>query len=287
MRKVLVRIICFLFVSGAAPYTSAHDLTTQNYSIAHIKDAVDVSEAVARITSTLEQQGFEIALVVDHAAAAGSVELELAPTQIIFARPPRFLEKHLLRRSPTVGLDLPFKFLVFEDDGEIQIRFNSIGYLIERHDLALRDFLLNLIDAAVEQFGGKESGLITIASLHSTEETLEALKAEISMNPAFRIPLILDFNADRGKKRPFPILVVFGNPNVGTPLMQTDQHIGIDLPQKFLIWEDEHGGVSISYNDPSFIAKRHNIQGQDARLEMMSNALRRFALTAAGKRPDN
>ena len=287
MRNLILGITCFLLIGGISSQASAQELAAQNSAIALVKDAANVAEAVALISSRLERQGFEIALVVDHAAGAVSVGLELAPTQVILVRPPKFLERRLLRRNATVGLDLPLKLLVFERDNEIQVRFNSMGYLIERHDIALRDFTLKLLDAVVEQFGGRETGLITIESSRSVEETVAGLRAAISSNPAFRIPLVLDFNADRGSnKRPFPVLIVFGNPNAGTPLMQVDQRIGIDLPQKFLVWEDKQGAVNVSYNDPHFLADRHNIQGQDARLGVIANALRRFALIGAGQDPD-
>ena len=287
MRNFILGATCFLFIGGMTSLASARELTDQSSAIAEVSDAASVADAVTLITSRLEQQGFGIALVVDHAAGAASVGLELAPTQVILARPPRFLERRLLRRNATVGLDLPLKILVFERDGEIQVRFNSIGYLVERHDIALRDFLLNSLDSVLEQFGGRVSGLVTIASLLSAEETLESLRAAISSNPAFRIPLVLDFNVRRrNRNRPFPVLVVFGNPNAGTPLMQVDQRIGIDLPQKFLVWEDRQGGVYISYNDPNFFADRYNIEGQDERLGAIANALRRFALTGAGQDPD-
>lgn len=288
MRNLINAVLCFVLAGGVVSHASAEGQTVEEYVIDSIKEATNVPDAVAQIIAILEQQGFSIPLVVDHEAGAVSVGLELAPTQVIFARPPRFPERRLLRRGTTVGLDLPLKFLVFEEDGKVQISVNAIGYLIDRHDLISRDFLFRSLDASIDQFGGVESGVVTVASLFSVEETVAALQAAIAANPAFRIPLVLDFNADRGnRKRSLPTLIVFGNPNAGTPLMQVDQRIGIDLPQKFLVWQDKKGGVNISYNDPFFLAARHNIQGQDARLEAIANALRNFALVGGGQAPSN
>lgn len=56
-------------------------------------------------------------------------------------------------------------------------------------------------------------------------------------------------------------LIIFGNPKVGSPLMKCQQVIGIDLPQKALIWEDANGAVFISYNDPMYLQKRHKVTG--------------------------
>ena len=58
-------------------------------------------------------------------------------------------------------------------------------------------------------------------------------------------------------------LIIFGNPKVGSPLMQCQQSVAIDLPQKAIIWEDDQSKVWISYNDPRYLGKRHNINGCD------------------------
>ena len=56
-------------------------------------------------------------------------------------------------------------------------------------------------------------------------------------------------------------VVIFGNPRVGTPLMQCQQTIAIDLPQKVLIWEDDQGQVQLAYNDPQYLGGRHRLDG--------------------------
>jgi uncharacterized protein (DUF302 family) len=65
-------------------------------------------------------------------------------------------------------------------------------------------------------------------------------------------------------------LLIFGNAKGGTPLMQSVQTIGIDLPLKILVWQDAAGPTWLSYNDPSWLAKRHGL-GPDA--EATVNAL--------------
>ena len=56
------------------------------------------------------------------------------------------------------------------------------------------------------------------------------------------------------------LLLIFGSAKAGTPLMQAAQTIGIDLPLKFLVWQDEAGTTQISYNQPAWLAGRHGIQ---------------------------
>jgi len=72
-------------------------------------------------------------------------------------------------------------------------------------------------------------------------------------------------------------LVIFGNPKVGTPLMQCAQTTAIDLPQKALIWEDDKGDVYFSYNNPNYLVTRHNITGCEKVIKKVTNALAAFA----------
>ena len=75
-------------------------------------------------------------------------------------------------------------------------------------------------------------------------------------------------------------LIVFGNPKVGTPLMQCAQTTAIDLPQKALVWEDEDGQVWLGYNDPAYLKERHGLEGCDEALEKVATALDNFARMA-------
>lgn len=271
---ILAVLLCSVRIATADPITMRE----------MVARADSVDEAVQRVSDELRQQGFEIPLTVNHSAAAASVELELRPTQVIFARPPKFLERSLLRRSATIGIDLPLKYLIFEaENGDVQLRSNPVGYLIDRHDLRIRDFGLYLTGVLAEQFGAGATGLITVASQRSLDDTVQALQDAIGANGAFRIPLVLNFS--EGKRRNGPVLIVFGNPNAGTPLMQGTQEIALDLPQKFLVSQSGKG-VAITYNDPHFLGKRHAVEGQDMRLNAIANALANFAAAGAGAESD-
>ena len=75
-------------------------------------------------------------------------------------------------------------------------------------------------------------------------------------------------------------LLIFGNPKVGTPLMQCSQTAALDLPQKALAYKDETGQVWLAYNDPAYMAKRHNIKDCDAAVQKVTNALAKFTSVA-------
>ena len=76
-------------------------------------------------------------------------------------------------------------------------------------------------------------------------------------------------------------LIIFGNPKVGSPLMKCQQSIAIDLPQKALIWEDHESKVWISYNNPDYLEKRHNISGCEAVISKIKKALSGIIKAAA------
>ena len=69
-------------------------------------------------------------------------------------------------------------------------------------------------------------------------------------------------------------VIAFGNAKVGTPLMQAEQTIGIDLPLKILIWQDFAGKIWLGYDDPVWLARRHGVAKEhDEILAAMSRAL--------------
>jgi uncharacterized protein (DUF302 family) len=83
--------------------------------------------------------------------------------------------------------------------------------------------------------------------------------------------------------RPTSVLI-FGNAKGGTPLMQAVQTIGIDLPLKVLMWEDASGVTWLSYNGPTWLAKRHALpRGTDAVTGALAAALGTIVKTAAGE----
>ena len=124
-----------------------------------------------------------------------------------------------------------------------------------------------------------EPGLINLKSSHDVKNTadrLETVLKEKGMNIFLRINHTEGARKMGQELRPTE-LVIFGNPKVGTPLMQCGQTVAIDLPQKALIWQDESGQVWLTYNDPQYLATRHGIDRCKAVLDKVQNALKNFA----------
>jgi len=117
-----------------------------------------------------------------------------------------------------------------------------------------------------------DDGLITIPSSHSAPETVARLKAVLN---ARGVTVFAEIDhAERAIEADMDLrptmLIVFGSPRAGTPLMQDKQRAGIDLPLKALIWEDGDGKVWLTYNDPAWLARRHAL---DRRTERFVSAL--------------
>jgi len=122
-------------------------------------------------------------------------------------------------------------------------------------------------------------GLITKTSNHSVQKTMDRYE-KIVRDKGFNVIARVDHAAAAIKigatLKPTELLI-FGNPKLGTKLMQSNQTIGIDLPLKVLIWQDEKGDVTLSYNDPAWLKKRHGITNRDKVFAKMAGALNTFS----------
>lgn len=147
---------------------------------------------------------------------------------------------------------------------------------------AFRMIALPLILSLCSGLAMAADGLIAVKSNHSvvtTADKLEAALNEKGMKIMNRIDHAAGAESAGMDLRPTE-LVIFGNPKVGTPLMQCAQSVAVDLPQKALIWEDENGQVWLGYNDPEYLKARHVIEGCDAVVKKVSKALAGFAKAA-------
>jgi len=104
-------------------------------------------------------------------------------------------------------------------------------------------------------------GLVTTQSGFGPRETMDRLEQAVRAK-SMAIFARIDHAAGAAQAglalRPTEVLI-FGNAKAGTPLMQSSQTIGIDLPLKALVWQDEAGNTWVSYNDPRWLTKRHGL----------------------------
>src|ERR1700687_5867693 len=126
-------------------------------------------------------------------------------------------------------------------------------------------------------------GLTTIRSSYGPKDTMNRLEAEVKAK-GMTVFARIDHAAGAAEAgmslRPTELLI-FGNAKGGTPLMQSAQTIGIDLPLKALVWQDAAGKTWISYNEPSWIVQRHGLGVRAEILDKMAAALSAISRAAA------
>jgi uncharacterized protein (DUF302 family) len=126
-------------------------------------------------------------------------------------------------------------------------------------------------------------GLITIQSHYGPKETMQRLEAAVK-SKGFSVFAHIDHSAQAAQVNlslPPTDLLIFGNPKGGTPLMRSNQTIGIDLPLKALVWQDGKGTTWLSYNDPEWIVQRHGgAGGSEDPVSAISAALKALAASA-------
>jgi uncharacterized protein (DUF302 family) len=127
-------------------------------------------------------------------------------------------------------------------------------------------------------------GLITMPSSYGPKNTMDRLEAEVKAK-GMTVFARID-HAAGAKEAGLPLrpteLLIFGNAKAGTPLMQSAQTIGIDLPLKALVWQDASGKTWLSYNDPAWLAKRHGLGHEaEAPVNGMAAALAAVARAAS------
>jgi uncharacterized protein (DUF302 family) len=131
--------------------------------------------------------------------------------------------------------------------------------------------------------GWAAKGLVTLKSPYPVAKTLDRLQT-LAEERGMKVFVRIDHAegaATLGKTlRPTEVML-FGNPQGGTPFMECSQTLGIDLPLKALAWEDATGQVWLGYNDPEFLAQRHEVP-ECAVAQKMTKALADIAARVTG-----
>ena len=125
--------------------------------------------------------------------------------------------------------------------------------------MKLSHLLFTSLLISISSLAQAADGLIAVKSPHSAKETMNRFE-ELAKQKGLNVFARIDHAAGAAKigkiLQPTEVLI-FGNPQAGTPFMECAQSVGIDLPLKALVWEDASGQVWIGYNDPAYLAQRH------------------------------
>lgn len=130
-------------------------------------------------------------------------------------------------------------------------------------------------------------GMVLLESPYSVSETADRFEALINSDAAKSKGMIFVARINHTKNAANASLslrdtemIMFGNPKIGTPLMQCSPSIAIDLPQKVLFWQDEMGKVWLSYNSAQYLKQRHRVTGCDGVFDKISKVLANLSTQA-------
>ena len=258
-----------------------------------------VASAVAAIEGN---EALTLVATIDHSANASSVAMELPPTtELIFGDPT--LGTPLMMEEIGAGLDLPQKMLIVEDvDGTVGVYWTTPDYIASRYGLgpasldalgAITQGLLAVGQAAAATDAeaetafptiGNGEGIVTTTTTGTARDAADRLIAAIESDPDLMLVADVDHAAAAasvGMELPPSIEILFGNPNLGTPLMRESRTFGIDLPQTMLFVEGDDG-VTITYTDPAEVAVRHGVDDEAEPVPTITAALEQLAAAAAG-----
>jgi uncharacterized protein (DUF302 family) len=127
-----------------------------------------------------------------------------------------------------------------------------------------------------------QGGLVSVKSSHDVAVTANRLEKALKDKGVTLFARIDHAEGARsiGQALKPTLLLIFGNPALGTPLIQRSRTMAIDLPLKALIWEDRSGQVWLSYNAPDYLARRHGVTEMQDVIQKMQQALSNFTTIA-------
>jgi uncharacterized protein (DUF302 family) len=149
--------------------------------------------------------------------------------------------------------------------------------------------VLAAAEASAQQQGQQArmnpSAVVTVVSAAPFDSTLARLERAVvakGLTVAAKIDHAAAAQRANLTLRP-TTLVIAGNPAAGTPLMQADQTMGVELPLRFLVWQGDDGKARVSYDPIKSIAARHSVGGRDELLARMTTAIEGIVKTATDR----
>jgi len=285
MKQLYYFLFLCVFVCSCNTPNKTNTINIKNMLITVTKDA-SVDVLAKELISKIEAKGFKIIADINHSAGAEKVGMQLRTTRtLIFGNP--LGGTKLMQQDQAIGLDLPLKILIWEDDnGQSNLSYFNGSTLTSRYSISQPEMVINKVNNALAGFTGNtetankttsdiKSELISKKSNHSADSTFSRLK-DIVLSKGLTI--MAEVPHDKAAASVDLVLrptrtLIFGNPKIGTLLMQSNQEIGLDLPLKILVHETSDGDIFVSYFDATFLANRYSITGKDDVIIKVNGAL--------------
>lgn len=292
--SILVLSILFISCNGDDEST-----ITEPIGSMYVKSESGIQDTYTSLLASLkENQDIKIIQEIDFGVNARSVDRELPSSRLIFFGNPN-MGTSLLQRNQLAALDLPQRVLIFEQDGETYAIFNSRQYLESRYQLqgvrelenisqVVQDMTNTATGGKVREAGDQNvsagDGIITVESEQDFESTYRSLREALLENNNWSLLSEIDHTANASgvgmQLRPTRVFLL-SNRHLESTILQNNPTVGLEFPQKMLVWEDDNGIVKISYNNPDYLERRHSLTGSKIELAETTTVFNYIANYAA------
>lgn len=295
MKKILGYSFLFAMIMIACTSkTKKMEDSTNKKLDQNTKESTTVDQVATQFKEILLEKGFTVMADIDHAAGAKAAGLELRPTRtLIFGNPKG--GTLLMQQSQEMGIDLPLKLVIWADASQqVQASYYDGTALTARYGITKPEALIAKINNMFKGVTGAHGKRISQEPL-MVKEALITKRSPLDVPSTFAnlkqvvldkgLQIMAEVPHDKGAQkvelelRPTRVLL-FGNPKVGTLLMQSNQEIGLDLPLKILVYENEEGETLVSYYDATFLTQRYGIKDKEEVVKKINTALQGITTAA-------
>jgi uncharacterized protein (DUF302 family) len=254
----------------------------------------------AQTLSKVQESVGKVATTIDFARTAGWIGKELRPTTLVIGGPPDTTGP-VVAAKQTAAIDLPQKYLVWQAaGGTVFLAYNSADYVascagIDGSNSALDGLRSASAAAAAAATGTQEpvsdgsggcSGSLNQKDSNTTvADSIARYQASFQLNSQPTVLTVDDAAeaASAGAQIPATQMTMTDDASISVALVGAQQDMAIDLPLRFIAWEDDGGKVRVANPDIKALASRHHVSGQDSILDVASTEANYLTSKAAGR----
>lgn len=263
----------------------------------YINDANPAEVSANKLLSIIDKnQKVSLVAHFEHHKMAQQKGLALETTHAIYFGNPQ-LGTPLLQKDQLIGLDLPQKIITLDSGDNSYLYRLSTTYLSDRYEVSFNDLstMTKTLDGLSQNIAGNEErkmkspsvdeheGIIVKRSDLSFEDAVNAVQEQIRSAQQLDILAELDHQKNAASvdmELRSTHVIMFGNPQVGIPLMQENRSIAVELPLKILIFEDENGQVKLAHKDMQFLLDRYQVNVQKDHGKKMNQIMAKLMANA-------
>lgn len=282
----LIILVLFITGCGGEREETVVEPAGTNYAMSD-KNMEELHQAVMQFLN--DNEGMQVMNEVDFQNDLLDIEIKLDPVRTIFFGNPE-AGTPLLQQNQLVALDLPQHIALFGHNDNTFAMYNSVEFLQSRYGLQgspgleqMSQVLEKLTTSATgspireaeEQTVASNVGIITVTSELNFSETHGKLSRTLMDNENWNVISEIDHSENASNAglqlRPTRLFLV-SNYNLQSTILKENLTAALDLPYKFLVWEDADGTAKVSYIDPDFIQERHQLTGAEVEMAEASTA---------------